>query len=79
MRLNQHLEKLLQHFEFQHRHLSEYGITEEEYDDYTGHYLNVLEELKAEKPDLGQDDSDTPEERQKKIDEVKQYVEELRK
>ena len=101
------------------RQLSEYGITEEEYDDYAGHYLNVLEELKAEKPDSGQDDPDTPEidpdyelmaysntkidyeyiinliqnivmsndeetditpeERQKKIDEVKQYVEELRK
>lgn len=101
------------------RQLSEYGITEEEYDDYAGHYLNVLEELKAEKPERGQNDPDTPEidpdyelmaysntkidyeyiinliqnivmsndeeaditpeERQKKIDEVKQYVEELRK
>ena len=98
--------------------LSEYGITEEEYENYAGHYLNVLEELKAEKPDSEDDsaeipevDSDyelmaysntkidyeyiinliqnivtpndeepdrTPEERQKKIDEVKQYIEELR-
>lgn len=41
--------------------LSEYGITEEEYDDYAGHYLNVLEELKTEKPDSGDDDPDTPE------------------
>lgn len=100
------------------RELFEYGITKEEYNDYAGHYLNVLEELKAEKPDSENDsdisevDSDyelmaysntkidyeyiinliqnivtpnddsediTPEERQKKIDEVKQYVEELRK
>lgn len=99
--------------------LKEYGITEEEYNDYAGHYLNALEELKAEKPDLGQDGQDiqeigldyelmaysntkidyeyiinliqnivtpgddakdiTPEERQKKIDEVKQYVEEIHK
>lgn len=103
---------------YEDRELSEYGITEEEYDDYAGHYLNVLEELKAEKADL-EDDSDisevdsdyelmaysntkidyeyiinliqnivtpnddsedrTPEKRQKKIDEVKQYVEELHK
>ena len=100
------------------KELSEYGITEEEYIDYAGHYRNVLEEIKAEKLDL-EDDLDasevdpdyelmaysntkidyeyiinliqnivtpndeaediTAEERQKKIDEVKQYVEELRK
>ena len=95
--------------------LKEYGITEEEYSDYAGHYLNVLEELKAENPDTEQDaqeiDPDyelmaysntkidyeyiinliqnivtpgdaadvTPEERQKKIDEVKQYVDEIHK
>lgn len=101
--------------------LATYGITEEEYVDYAGHYLNVLEELKSKKegddsgdepsmetgidPDyelmaysntridyeyiinliqniVTPDDSDeniTLEERQKKIDEVKQYVEELRK
>ncbi|MCI6019025.1 MAG: HsdR family type I site-specific deoxyribonuclease [Clostridiales bacterium] len=99
--------------------LKEYGITQEEYDDYAGHYLNVLEELKADESDDSDGDSDepavdqeyelmaysntkidyeyiinliqnivtptdddmdiTPEERQKKIDEVKQYVEELRK
>lgn len=100
------------------KELSEYGITEEEYIDYAGHYRNVLEEIKAEKLDL-EDDLDasevdpdyelmaysntkidyeyiinliqnivtpndeaedmTAEERKKKIDEVKQYVEELRK
>ncbi|MDD6071956.1 MAG: type I restriction endonuclease subunit R [Clostridiales bacterium] len=99
--------------------LVEYGITEDEYDDYAGHYLNVLEELKAEKSETESNDPSTPvvdmdyelmaysntkidyeyiinliqnivtpndeenaitpEERQKKIDEVKQYVEELRK
>lgn len=98
--------------------LEEYGITEEEYENYAGHYLNVLEELKSEKPDKKDDpdtpevdpdyelmaysntkidyeyiinliqnivtpnesDADiTPEERQKKIEEIKQYVEELRK
>lgn len=97
--------------------LEEYGITEREYDDYVGHYLNVMEELKAQKSndensddvvDINQDyelmaysntriddeyiinliqnivnpnddeASVTPEERQKKIDEAKQYIEELR-
>ncbi len=99
--------------------LSEYGITEEEYIDYAGHYRNVLEEIENEKPDAGEEDPDmpevdpdyelmaysntkidyeyiinliqnivtpnddtadiSPEERQRKIDEVKQYVEELRR
>ncbi|MBO5239665.1 MAG: HsdR family type I site-specific deoxyribonuclease [Lachnospiraceae bacterium] len=99
--------------------LEDYGITEEEYDDYVGHYLNAKEKIKTD-PDNPTDepgvtvdiDSDyelmayssikidyeyiinliqnivspsdgeenvTPEERMKKIDEVKQYVEELRK
>lgn len=99
--------------------LEEYGITQEEYEDYAGHYKNVVEELKEETTDPETDDPDdtpiaaeyelmayshtkidyeyiinliqnivtpensdeeiTPEERQKKIDEIKQYVEELRK
>ena len=101
--------------------LEEYGITEEEYYDYAGHYLNVLEEIKPgtdpgsdgpdgpETPDVDPDyelmaysntkidyeyiihliqnivtpqedkESVTPEDRQKKIEEVKQYIEELRK
>lgn len=99
--------------------LSGYGITQEEYDDYAGHYLNVVEELKPGDDPFDDGDGDeplidsdyelmaysstkidyeyiisliqhivtpdsedgaiTPEERQKKLDEVKQYVEELRK
>lgn len=98
--------------------LEEYGITEEEYIDYAGHYLNVKEELKQETEDALEDadvtpvdmdyelmaysnikidyeyiinliqnivtpndnsDELTPEQRRKQIDEVKQYVEELRK
>jgi type I restriction enzyme R subunit len=99
--------------------LSEYGITEEEYIDYAGHYQNVLEEIREERADLEGDSLDmdevdqdyellaysntkidyeyiinliqnivtpdeeaediTPEERQKKMDEVKQYVDELHK
>lgn len=99
--------------------LEEYGITQEEYDDYAGHYLNVMEELKAERPEKEAGDPEieevnqeyelmaysntkidyeyiinliqniitpdsgdeeiTPEERGRKIEEVKQYVEELRK
>ena len=98
--------------------LEEYGITQQEYDDYAGHYKNVVEELKDDQPDKPDDPEDppidseyelmaysntkidyeyiinliqnivtpentdgeiTPEERQKKIEEVKQYVEELRK
>ena len=99
--------------------LEEYGITQEEYDDYAGHYYNVMAELKeyGQDPGKGDDpasiviDSDyelmayshtkidyeyiinliqnivnqedtgekiTFEVRQKKIDEVKQYIEELR-
>lgn len=97
--------------------LDAYGITQEEYEHYAGHYFNVVEELKQNKPDKGEDSGDTgidsdyelmayshtkidyeyiinliqtivapeteedisPEERQKKISEVKQYIEELRK
>jgi type I restriction enzyme R subunit len=99
--------------------LADYGITEDEYYDYAGHYLNVMEEIKSEdvrEPKAKQeeteldtdyelmaysntkidyeyiinliqnivtpkDDEDdiTPQERQKKLDEVKQYVDELRK
>ena len=104
--------------------LEEYGVSEEEYDDYVGHYKNVVQEIKdakGEEPDGldGKDGGDdieidqdyelmaysttkidyeyiinliqnivtpydemeevTPKERQKKIDEVKQYVEDLRK
>lgn len=99
--------------------LDEYGITQKEYDDYAGHYLNVIEEIKTERPekdagdpeiaDVNQeyelmaysntkidyeyiinliqniitpdsgDEEITPEERGRKIEEVKQYVEELRK
>lgn len=102
--------------------LAEYGITEDEYYDYAGHYLNILEEIRPKPnpdtyddptipdvPDVDpdyelmaysntkidyeyiihliqnivtpKDDSEnmSPEERQKQIDEVKQYVEELRK
>ncbi len=97
--------------------LEEYGITEEEYDDYAGHYLNIKEELKPDS-DEEQGESDepvidvnyelmayshtkidyeyiinliqnivtpnddvefTPEQRQKQIEEVKQYIEDLRK
>ena len=32
--------------------LEEYGITEEEYDDYAGHYQNVMEEIKARKNEM---------------------------
>ncbi len=98
--------------------LDEYGISEVEYDDYVGHYLNVIEELAEEKPqkDIPPDqdkvdpdyelmaysntkidyeyiinliqnivnpaDEDIEislDERKKKIDEVRQYVDELRK
>ena len=98
--------------------LDDYAITQAEYDDYVGHYLNVLEELKPDKPDKPSDNEDTTidtdyelmaysntkidyeyiihliqnivtpsgeeesitlEERQKKIEEVKQYVDELRR
>jgi len=100
--------------------LDEYGITEEEYYDYAAHYLNVVEELKSDDPNMDDTDetdtseidqeyelmaysntkidyeyiinliqnivtpesdgeSNTPEERLKKIEEVKLYVEDLRK
>ena len=97
--------------------LSDYGITEEEYNDYVGHYKNVVEELKKDPPDGDEpndeivdqeyelmaysntkidyeyiisliqnivtpsddDENLSPEERQKKIDEIKSFVEDLRK
>ncbi len=96
--------------------LEGYGITEAEYEDYAGHYLNVKEEIKPDPdelidPDLPAVDLDyelmayshtkidyeyiinliqnivtpnddaeiTPEQRQKQIEEVRQYIEELRK
>ena len=97
--------------------LEDYAITQAEYDDYAGHYLNVVEELKQDEPDKPDNNTDpeidpdyelmaysntridyeyiihliqnivtpsdeeniTPEERQKKIEEVKQYVDELHK
>ena len=97
--------------------MTEYGISEDEYDDYAGHYLNVKEELKAGAEDTQSEmeeqpidvdyelmaysntkidyeyiinliqnivtpDEDveiTPEERQKQLEEVKQYIDDLRK
>lgn len=97
--------------------LPEYGITEEEYYDYAGHYKNIIEEMKD--PDVPKDpatpiddvDTDyelmayshtridyeyiinliqnivtpsedkenvTPEEKQRQIEEVRQYIDELR-
>ena len=98
--------------------LDDYGITEQEYIDYAGHYLNIKSEIGPDpgpdpvnppvEPEIDsdyelmaysntridyeyiinliqnivnpEDDGDiTPEEKQKKIDEAKQYVEDLRK
>ena len=103
---------------YEHGMLESYGMKEREYEDYAGHYANLIEELRLEKPDSEDDpnapvvdydyelmaysntkidyeyiinliqnivtpensDEDiTPEERQKKIEEIKQYIEELRK
>lgn len=97
--------------------LEEYGITEQEYIDYAGHYLNAREEIMSDRDKLSEVEDDiamdmdyelmaysntkidyeyiinliqnivtsddgeelAPEQRQKQIDEVKQYVDELRK
>ena len=101
--------------------LEDYGITEDEYYDYAGHYLNALEEIRQASSNTDDEPNDstdpemdpdyellaysntkidyeyiinliqnivtpkegdvdvTPEDRQKKIGEVKQYIEELRK
>ena len=98
--------------------LEAYGITEAEYEDYAGHYKNVMEEIRDSKDHEDSDSGDTqvdqdyelmaysstkidyeyiinliqnivtpteedeeitPQERQKKLEEVKQYVAELRK
>ena len=99
--------------------LEKYGITQDEYTDYAGHYMNVIAQLKEEKEHNEEDEADmpeidsdyelmaysstkidyeyiisliqnivassddaepvTPQERQKKLDEVKQYIAELRK
>ena len=100
--------------------LEEYGFAEEEYDEYVGHYKNVMEEIHEETPDGGgseeesgeeidqdyelmaysntkidyeyiinliqnivtpaeEEEEISPEEKKRKIAEVLQYVEELRK
>lgn len=98
--------------------LETYGITETEYEDYAGHYKNVMEEIRDSKDHADSDSGDTqvdqdyelmaysstkidyeyiinliqnivtpteedeeitPQERLKKLEEVKQYVAELRK
>mgnify|MGYP004521214023 FL=1 len=96
--------------------LESYGITEDEYEDYAGHYFNVKAEIQSgsdeptdpETPEIDQDyelmayshtkidyeyiinliqnivtpddESEvTPEQRKKQIEEVKQYIEDLRK
>lgn len=98
--------------------LETYGITETEYEDYAGHYKNVMEEIRDSKDHGDSDSGDTqvdqdyelmaysstkidyeyiinliqnivtpteedeeitPQERQKKLEEIKQYVAELRK
>ena len=103
---------------YEHGMLESYGMTEKEYEDYAGHYANLIEILRPEKPDSvdepnvpvvdydyelmaysntkidyeyiinliqnivtpeNSDEDITPEERQKKIEEIKQYIEELRK
>ena len=96
--------------------LEAYGITQKEYEDYVGHYLNVKEELKTNSEDSGdvQDEIEvdqdyelmayshtkidyeyiinliqnivtpsdetevTPKQREQQIEEVKQYIEDLR-
>ena len=40
--------------------IEEYGITEEEYEDYNAHYHNVIEELRADREDDGDDPGDAP-------------------
>ena len=96
--------------------LEGYGITEAEYEDYAGHYLNVRAELEPDPDDLedpdtpvidpdyelmayshtkidyeyiinliqnivtpADDEEVSPEQRQKQIEEVKQYIEDLSK
>ena len=61
--------------------LETYGITETEYEDYAGHYKNVMEEILIQNivTPTEEDEEITPQERQKKLEEIKQYVAELRK
>ena len=42
--------------------LEEYGFTEEEYDEYVGHYKNVMEEIHEETPDGGGSEKESGEE-----------------
>lgn len=43
---------------FEGKTLEEYGITEQEYEEYVAHYKNVLEELKVEKANAGDEGED---------------------
>lgn len=99
--------------------LEQYGITEQEYEEYVGHYKNVIEEIRDEKLNNSEENTEetevnsdyelmaysntkidyeyiiqliqnivtpseeeediAPEKRQKKIEEARQYIEELRR
>lgn len=121
-RFNSLLLQLRAFTNFEGKTIEDYGITEQEYEDYVAHYQNVLEEIRdggGEPPDDGTDGGDDPvivdtdfelvtysqvkidydyivsliqnivfsiddadeteESRQKKIDEIKEYIQNLQK
>ncbi len=43
---------------FEGKSIEDYGITEKEYEEYSGHYENVIEELREDKPGDGEDGED---------------------
>ena len=45
---------------FEGKSIEDYGITQKEYEDYTAHYHNVIEELRADRDDDGDGDGGEP-------------------
>ena len=45
---------------FEGKSIEDYGITQKEYEDYTAHYHNVIEELREDREDEGSDGGDVP-------------------
>ena len=45
---------------FEGKSIEDYGITQKEYEDYTAHYHNIIEELRAGRDDGGESDGGEP-------------------
>lgn len=62
---------------FEGKSIEDYGITEPDYEEYAAHYRNVIEELRNDRDNGdGDDDEENEDIRQKKLDEIREYIQE---